>query len=242
VHRALRLAGHQDVYTIAAVPVRAFLFDFDGLILDTETAARAGWRWLYEQHGQELPPEKWALMVGTVDGWDAWGHLEALVGPLDRPLWNERRYAHEITVLEAEELRPGISDYLAYAEEHRLGRAIVSSASRRWIDMHLERLERAVGWDAIVTADHDRERAKPQPTLYLEALDALGVGAAEAVAFEDSPTGAAAAKAAGIYVVGIPNEVTREYGLERTADLVLESLADLPPDELVARFTTVGGT
>ena len=225
------------VYTIAAVPVRAFLFDFDGLILDTETASRAGWQWLYRQHGHELPPEKWALMVGTVDGWDIWGHLEELVGePLDRPLWNDRRYAHELTLLEAEELRPGIGEYLAFAEQHGLKRAIVSSASRRWIDMHLERLERAYGWDAIVTADHDAERAKPQPTLYLEALEALGVAADEAVAFEDSPNGASAARAAGIFVVGIPNAVTADLGLEDETDLVVHSLADLPPADLVARL------
>ncbi len=219
------------------MPVRAFLFDFDGLILDTETASRAGWQWLYEELGHELPSEKWALMVGTVDGWDIWGHLEELVGePLDREDLNRRRYAHEVTLLDAEELRPGIADYLAFAEERGLKRAIVSSASRRWVDMHLERLERAVGWDAIVTADHDSERAKPRPTLYLEALDALGVAAGEAVAFEDSPNGAAAAKAAGVYVVGIPNAVTADLGLDASADLVLDSLADLAPADLVARF------
>ena len=217
--------------------VRAFLFDFDGLILDTETASRAGWEWLYREHGHELPPEKWALMGGTVDGWDIWGHLEELVGePLDRPALNERRYAHEVTLLEAEELRPGIAEYLEATERRGLKRAIVSSASREWIDMHLERLERAVGWDAIVTADHDRERAKPEPTLYLEALDLLGVAADEAVAFEDSPNGATAAKAAGIYVVGIPNRVTADLGLDDVADLVLGSLADLPPDDLLARL------
>jgi HAD superfamily hydrolase (TIGR01509 family) len=219
------------------VPARAFLFDFDGLILDTETASRAGWQWLYRRLGHELPPEKWALMVGTVDGWDIWGHLEELVGsPLDRPAWNELRYAHELTLLEAEQLRPGIADYLAFAEEHGLKRAIVSSASRRWIDMHLERLERAYGWDAIVTADHDSARAKPQPTLYLEALEALGVPAADAVAFEDSPNGAAAAKAAGIYVVGIPNAVTADLGLGEHVDLLLDSLADLPPNVLAGRL------
>jgi putative hydrolase of the HAD superfamily len=141
-----------------------------------------------------------------------------------------------VTLLEAEELRPGIADYLAYAEEHELKRAIVSSASRRWVDMHLERLERAVGWDAIVTADHDPERAKPRPTLYLEALDELGVAAGEAVAFEDSPNGASAAKAAGISGVGSPNSVTAERGLDTASDLVVDSLADLPPAELVARL------
>jgi HAD superfamily hydrolase (TIGR01509 family) len=217
------------------VPVRAFLFDFDGLILDTETASRAGWEWLYRELGHELPPEKWALMVGTVDGWDIWGNLQELHGePLDRETLNERRYTHELSILEAEELRPGIAEYLEAAERLGLKRAIVSSASRQWIDMHLERLERAIGWDAIVTADHDAERAKPRPTLYLEALDELGVAPDEAVAFEDSPNGATAAKAAGIYVVGVPNAVTKDLGLADAADIVLDSLADLPPDELVS--------
>jgi HAD superfamily hydrolase (TIGR01509 family) len=219
------------------VAIRAFLFDFDGLILDTETASRAGWAWLYEEHGHELPPEKWALMVGTVGGWDPMGHLEQLIGePLEREALNERRSAHELTLLEAEKLRPGIADYLAAAERHGLKRAIVSSSSRRWIDHQLARLERAIGWDAIVTADHDEERAKPRPTLYLEALDALGVAAEEAVAFEDSPNGIRAAKAAGIFVVGIPNSVTQNLALDE-ADLVVDSLAQLPPDELLARFS-----
>jgi HAD superfamily hydrolase (TIGR01509 family) len=219
------------------VPIRAFLFDFDGLIIDTETASRAGWEWLYREHGHELPPEKWALVVGTVGAWNPMEHLEELVGePLERDALNERRYAHELTLLEAEQLRPGISDYLAAAERHGLKRAIVSSASRRWIDMHLSRVERAVGWDAIITADHDERRAKPNPAMYLEALDVLGVAADEAVVFEDSPNGVRAGRAAGIFVVAVPNAVTRDYALDE-ADLVVESLAALPPDELLARFS-----
>jgi len=219
------------------VAIRALLFDFDGLILDTETASRAGWEWLYRQHGQELPPDKWASIVGTTGVWSPMDHLEDLVGePLEREALNERRYAHEISLIEAEELRPGIADYIEAAERHGLKRAIVSSSSRFWIDMHLERLERAYGWDAILTADRDRERAKPNPTMYLEALEVLGVDAAEAVVFEDSPNGVKAARAAGIFVVAIPNNVTRDFGLDE-ADLVLDSLADLPPDELLARFS-----
>jgi HAD superfamily hydrolase (TIGR01509 family) len=217
------------------VAIRAFLFDFDGLILDTETASRGGWRWLYEQHGQQLPDDLWITVVGTHGSWDIWTHLEEQIGePLDRELWNERRYAHELSLLEAEELRPGILEYLEFARAHDLKRAIVSSASRRWIDMHLERLEQTVGWDAIITADRDAARAKPNPTMYLEALDTLGVGAGEAIVFEDSPNGVRAGRAAGIFVVGIPNDVTRDVGLEE-ADLVVDSLADLPPAELLQR-------
>jgi putative hydrolase of the HAD superfamily len=220
------------------VAVRAFLFDFDGLLVDTETASRAGWEWLYRRHGQELPPELWAQLVGTIGhAWDPMTHLEELVGePLDREELNELRNAHELSLLEAEELRPGIAEYLTTAQRRGLKRAIVSSSSRRWVDMHLVRLERAVGWDAILTADGDQGRAKPQPTMYLEALDLLDVSAAEAVVFEDSPNGVRAAKAAGIFVVAVPNTVTRDYGLGE-ADLVVDSLAELPPDELLARFS-----
>jgi HAD superfamily hydrolase (TIGR01509 family) len=219
------------------VPIRAFLFDFDGLILDTETASRAGWEWLYRHHGFELPAEKWATVVGTIGApWDPMRHLEELVGgPLPRDELNERRFAHELSLIEAEELRPGIADYLAEAKRRGLKRAIVSSSSRGWIDMHLQRLERAVGWDAIVAADHDAARAKPRPDLYLEALHLLGVEAGDAVAFEDSPNGVRAAQAAGIFCVAVPNEATREMGLD-DADLLLHSLADLPPADLLARF------
>jgi HAD superfamily hydrolase (TIGR01509 family) len=219
--------------------VRAFLFDFDGLILDTELASRAGWELLYREHGHELPAELWATLVGTTHApWDPMAHLEELVGePLEREALNERRYAHEIALIEAEELRPGIEEYLAAARRHGLKRAIVSSSTRRWVDMHLERLEQAVGWDAICTADRDPSRAKPSPTLYLEALEALGVAAADAIAFEDSPNGVVAAKSAGVFCVAIPNEVTRDLGLEEAgADLVLDSLADLPPETLLSQL------
>ena len=102
--------------------------------------------------------------------------------------------------------------------------------------MHLERLEREVGWDAIVTADHDAERAKPRPTLYLEALEQLGVAADEAIAFEDSPNGALAREARGHLRRRDPERGDARARARGTADLVVDSLADLPPDELLARF------
>ena len=218
--------------------IRGLLFDFDGLIVDTETPSLAGWQWLYREHGHELPLERWANVIGTVGGggFDPMGHLEELVGePLKHEALNERRTAHEMTLIEAEQLRPGIAELLAESERLGLKRAIVSSSSRRWIDQHLRRLARVVGWDAIVTADGDEERAKPRPTLYFEALDLLRLEPGEAIAFEDSPNGIRAAKAAGIFCVGVPNPVTAALGLEE-ADIVVESLAALPLQELLQRL------
>jgi HAD superfamily hydrolase (TIGR01509 family) len=217
------------------VALRGLLFDFDGLIVDTETPSRASWQELYREHGHELPLDRWATLVGTVGGWDPFETLEELVGPVDRVALRERRLARELELGEIEELRPGVLEYLEEAERRGLATAIVSSSSNWWIDRHLGRLERAEHFDAIVAANGDEERAKPRPTLYLEALDRLGLGAEEAVAFEDSPNGVRAAKAAGLFCDAVPNGVTATLALDE-ADLVVASLAELPFASLVERL------
>jgi HAD superfamily hydrolase (TIGR01509 family) len=217
--------------------VRGLLFDFDGLIVDTETPSMASWQELYREHGQELPLEQWITLVGTIGApFDPYAHLEELAGPLDRSAVLERRRDHELSLTDVEELRPGVLDYLEEADRIGLKKAIVSSSTREWIDRHLRRLERAEHFDAIVAADHDVARAKPAPTLYLEALDVLDLAPGEAIAFEDSPNGIKAAKAAGIFCVAVPNSVTAALGLDE-ADLVLDSLVDLPLAELIERVT-----
>jgi HAD superfamily hydrolase (TIGR01509 family) len=216
------------------VGIRALLFDFDGLIVDTETPSFASWQEVYREHGQKLPLERWAAIVGTIGGFEPLDYLEELHGPVDREAVQARRDEHEISLLEIEELRPGVLEYLEEAQRVGLKTAIVSSSTQQWVNRHLARLEQAEHFDEIVTADLDQARAKPRPTLYLEALKRLGVSANEAIAFEDSPNGVTAAKAAGIFTVAVPNGVTASLGLEE-ADLRLESLAELPLRELLDR-------
>jgi HAD superfamily hydrolase (TIGR01509 family) len=216
------------------VGIRALLFDFDGLIVDTETPSFASWQEVYREHGQKLPLERWAAIVGTIGGFEPLDYLEELHGPVDREAVQARRDEHEISLLEIEELRPGVLEYLEEAQRVGLKTAIVSSSTQQWVSRHLARLEQAEHFDEIVTADLDQARAKPRPTLYLEALKRLGVSANEAIAFEDSPNGVTAAKAAGIFTVAVPNGVTESLGLDE-ADLVLESLAELSLRELLDR-------
>ena len=215
--------------------VRGLLFDFDGLIVDTETPSMASWQEMYREHGHELPLEQWMTLVGTIGApFDPYTHLEELAGPLDRETVLQRRRDHELSLTDVEDLRPGILEYLDDARALGLKTAIVSSSTNDWINRHLARLERAEHFEAIVAADHDVSRAKPAPTLYLEALDQLELGPEEAIAFEDSPNGIKAAKAAGIFCVAVPNGVTATLGLDE-ADLVLDSLADLPLRALIER-------
>src|SRR3954453_7285779 len=152
--------------------LRALLFDFDGLIVDTETPALASWREVYAEHGHELTLERWSAAVGTIDGFDPVAHLRALTGDVDLEDALVRRTARELELVEVEQLRPGVLDYLEEARRRGLATAIVSSGSRPWIDRHLARLERPEHFDPIVTADGEAARAKPPPLLGRGAREA----------------------------------------------------------------------
>jgi len=223
------------------VAIRGLLFDFDGLLIDTETPSRLAYEELYHEHGFELPLDKWATLVGTIGAdWNPDTHLEELVGtPLDQVALAERRRARELQLCDLEDLRPGIADYLDDAEGHGLKTAIVSSSNTDWIERHLRRLDRNHGWDGIVAANGDVERAKPNPDLYQEALSLLGLQPSEGIAFEDSVNGIRAAKSAGLFVVAVPNPITETFALD-AADLLLGSLDELPLDDLLARAGGLG--
>jgi HAD superfamily hydrolase (TIGR01509 family) len=218
------------------VTLRGLLFDFDGLLIDTESPSRLGWEELYREHGHELPLDEWATLVGTIGApFDPFAHLEALVGqPLDREELMNRRRAREFELIDLEDLRPGVEEYLEEAKEGGLRTAVVSSSSVDWIERNLRRLDRLDHWDVIVAADGDTSRAKPRPTLYLEALDRLGLQPEEAIAFEDSVNGVRAAKGAGVFCVAVPNPITETFALDE-ADLLLGSLEDVSLEDLIGR-------
>ena len=215
--------------------VRALLFDFDGTIVDSESVDLRSWHEVFEAHGRPLPVERFLLRIGTLNGPDELDELEAALGrAVDRTAVTERRIARERELILLEPLREGIGAYLDDAGTLGLEVAIVSSSTRSWVEGHLVRLGIADGWACICCADGDRERCKPSPALYLEALERLGLGPDEAIAVEDSPNGIAAARAAGIFCVGFPNDVTNALGLSE-ADVVLESLNDVPLADLLER-------
>jgi len=210
--------------------IGALLFDFDGLVLDTESTEFRAWSELYERHGHTFELERWAAAIGTLHGFDPEQHLASLGTIVEAGALRERE-RRNLDLCDLEELRPGVAELLEAAERHGIATAIVSSSSDGWIARHLDARGLTDRFGTIVCANGDPRRAKPRPALYLEALERLGVTAGEAVAFEDSPNGIAAAKAAGIYCVAVPNPITAQLDLSR-ADLVIASLADLTIESL----------
>jgi HAD superfamily hydrolase (TIGR01509 family) len=218
--------------------IRGLLFDFDGLLVDTESAAFHVWSEIYREHQQELSLDVWIQCVGTRGGFDPLANLERLViaagRTFDRAAMATHSRRRELARADVQDFRPGVTAYLSAARERGFLTAVVSSASEPWIARHLARLDRTSHFDAIVAAGADVHRAKPRPTLYLEALDELGLEANEAIAFEDSVHGLRAAKAAGLFCVAVPNSVTAASDFTG-ADLIVPSLEHLPLDDLLHR-------
>lgn len=201
--------------------VRVLLFDFDGTLVDTESTVLASWHHLYDASGHELELPRWLETVGgDVDArYDA---LAELVGDgFDRDAAHALRREHELSLVQALPLRDGLSDVLDRAQERGLVVAVVSSSPAHWVHGHLERLGLLERFAFVVTRE-DAARAKPHPDLYLAALERLEVDPGHVLVVEDSVNGVAAAHAAGLSAVAVPNAVTQD---QPHAVTVLETVA-----------------
>lgn len=208
--------------------IRALIFDFDGLILETELPDFQSWQEIYQQYGASLLLSTWLPLIGTGSSSRSFhphDYLEAQLGrTLDREeirIQRRRRYAE---LVEAQPLLPGVTAVIAEAKQRGLQLAVASSSSREWVTGHLAKRELTAHFHCIVCGD-EVTQAKPSPDVYHTVLTRLGIQADEAIAFEDSPNGVQAAKRAGIFCVAIPNPLTQQNPFDQ-ADLLLLSLAD----------------
>jgi HAD superfamily hydrolase (TIGR01509 family) len=216
--------------------VRAIIFDFDGLILDTESTELQGWQEVYPEHGCELRLDTWASCIGRPSGFfDPYVHLERLTGqPVERAALRARRRERCRVLNLAQPVRPGVEQWITEAADRGIKLGVASSSDRAWVRGHLDRLGLLARF-ACVTCYEDTRVHKPDPAPYLDCLASLGAVASEAVAVEDSPNGVAAAKGAGLFCVAVPNPVTRQLDLSR-ADMRVDSLADLPLETLLQQL------
>jgi len=212
--------------------IRGLIFDFDGLILDTELPDFESWQEMFVEHGASLPLAAWTPMIGTASAFDLYDYLEQQAGrTIDRADVQERRRQRYHERVIAQVILPGVEVCIRDAKARGLQVGLASASSPDWVLGHLARLGLHIHFDTVKTSA-DVARVKPDPALYRAALDALGLDAAEAIALEDSPNGIAAAVAAGLFCVAIPNAMTRDLDLS-AANLRLTSLADLPLAELL---------
>jgi putative hydrolase of the HAD superfamily len=217
------------------MPIHALIFDFDGLILDTETVEFEVIDELYGEHGHRLARERWVLNLGTHGHTDLYDDLAALVGrPLDLAALRERQRAMYLTRCDALALRPGLTDLLDAARRRGLALAVASSSGSGWVGRWLER-HNIRHYFGCVRTSNDVQRVKPAPDLFLSAAECLGVAPEHCVVFEDSPNGMRAAAAAGMRCVAVPIALMADYALPPVT-LQLGLLSDVTLDELLARI------
>jgi HAD superfamily hydrolase (TIGR01509 family) len=215
--------------------IHAIVFDFDGLILDTEEPIYRSWLEVYVAHGEELPFERWVQTVGSTNaGFHPQHHLEERLGRSLPQEVLDRRAGRRTEMILANEVLPGVVQRIDEAKAMGLKLGVASSSTVDWVRGHLVRLGIFDRFDCLRCRD-DVASAKPEPDLYLAVLECLGVRAEEAVAIEDSPNGVLAAKRAGMRCIAIPNSITARLDLGQ-ADVLLGSLAEVTLPELLRKL------
>ena len=216
----------------------AILFDFDGLVLDTETSEFLTVAESFADHGLELSRDDWVAIIGTADHPHWMDMLEEALGrPLDdrEAILETRRARHHARISE-EPLRPGVIELATAATEAGVGVAIASSSPLAWVTGPLQRFDVDHLFPVKATRDDvGKERTKPHPDLFLLAAERLGVDPARCVVLEDSEPGVTAANAAGCVTIGVPAGMTAEAAFAH-ADLVVRSVAELDLDRLKGLF------
>lgn len=205
----------------------AVLFDFDGVLVDTEWAIYQAWLATFQAHGHELPLEVYTRCIGSdFATWSPKTHLEELSGlAFDWHDLDAQRQDAILAELAGEGTMPGVIPLLEKLATRDIRRAVVSSSSHQWVDGWLEKLEFGDYFESVVCRG-DAPQIKPAPDLYVEAARRLGLAAADCLVIEDSLNGMLAAKAAGMPVWIVPNRVTA--GLDfSAADRVFVSMGEL---------------
>lgn len=215
-------------------PIRAVIFDFDGLIVDTESVGYLTWKEIFDAHGHHLPVERYAQVIGTDfnTSYDPRRDLEELTSLVfDWEAMEVQRRARETELRSTLSILPGVVDRLTEARNLNLRTAVASSSPRSWVGPWLEQLALRDHFHHVTTVD-DTGKVKPDPSLFLHAAENLGVGAHEVVIFEDSLNGLRAATAAGMRCIVAPGPMTRHLDFAGALRRV-ESLMDVALVELI---------
>ncbi|MFN8384573.1 MAG: HAD family phosphatase [Anaerolineales bacterium] len=218
--------------------LKALIFDFDGLILDTETPEVLVWQSIYREHGFELPVDEWGKTIGGygISTFDAADHLALLSqGRLESASMRTRYRREADLLIHASPILPGVVNLIEQAHEQGIPVVIGSSSPHSWVDTHAKRLGIFHYFKYIVCQDDVAPgRTKPNPDIYLKALEVLKIQNTEAVVFEDSLNGVEAARRAKIFVVAVPNPLTSKMGV--AGDMTVSSLANLSLQDLQAKI------
>jgi len=214
--------------------IKGIIFDFDGLIINTETHQFNVYHEKFLEYGFDLPLSRWQEEIGTQSGYSPCAELEKKIdGKVNKDILRKQVRDELHARLLLEKARPGVEEYLKDAKNMGLKIGLATSSNYEWVSTYLKMLNLTEYFECIKTSN-DVEKVKPDPALYEETAKCLGLNPVECLVFEDSANGAMAAKRAGMSCVIVPNEVTEtmdfcavEHRLQSMTDMYLIDVIDL---------------
>jgi len=214
--------------------IKAVIFDFDGLIVDTESVWFEAYKEVLLRYDVELTLQKFSEVVGTSDE-VLFNYIDSnLKEPIEKEMIEQLAKELVDEKLLEPVLRESVEDYLIAAKNAGLHIGLASSSSREWVESFLKKLNIYEYFSVIKTKD-DVTKVKPDPELYLKAIEEIGVQVTEAIAFEDSLNGLIAATKAGLHCVIVPNSVTSHLEFENHS-LRLSSMAEKSLVDVIKHF------
>ncbi|MGA3007149.1 MAG: HAD-IA family hydrolase [Opitutaceae bacterium] len=201
--------------------IRTIVFDFDGLILDTETPLVDAFGEIHRKRNIPFDRAKFTRSIGAIEGdFDPW---KAFGPAAPRSELEAERMRINQELMEQQKIMPGVAELLDEARQHGLQTAVASNSLHEHVDGYLKYLGLFEKFE-FISCRTDDTPPKPAPDLYLAVLKKLNVRGEETLALEDSAAGVAAARAAGLWCVAVPNASTQEQDFS-PAHLRLDSLA-----------------
>jgi beta-phosphoglucomutase len=205
--------------------LKALIFDMDGTIVDSDPVHLRAFADAFAPYGVNVDEDIFRTKISGRTNPLIFGALLPDVPAEEHPRLADEKEAHYRKL--AGDLEPlhGLPELIAWAERHDLRLALVTNGPRLNVEHTLRALRIAERFEVTI-AGEDVARAKPDPLPYLTALDRLSLSPDEAIAFEDSPAGLKAAKAAGMYTVGILTGQPAETLVAVGADATVRDFSD----------------
>lgn len=212
--------------------IKVLIFDFDGLVFDTETYDLESFKLLYSRYETSFPLEQWLVSVGSKLHFNPYEKLitEQPLLRLD-DLRKERMEIYK-SIIHNQSPRDGVVEYIEEARKHQLQIALASSSTKDWVMYHLNCIQLQNEFDCIYTTD-DVNEVKPSPELYQKVLGHYQIKPNEALVFEDSPNGSLAAIRAGIKCIVVPNQVTEKMSFDNRISRKIHSMKEVSLESLI---------
>ncbi len=212
--------------------IRALIFDFDGLILDTETSLIDSYAEVHARHRVPFDRSAFIRSVGhAAYAFDPWHGFSPHA---DRAALEAERVVQRDKLQRKLQVLPGVGTLLDAARDRGLRLGVASNSEHEWVEPHLKRLGLHDRFEFFACRE-DAASPKPEPDLYKLVLNHFGLRGHEAIAFEDSQTGVLAARRANLWVVAVPNASTAHHDFS-PASLRVGSLAEVTLENLIEKF------